>query len=1094
MSPVKFNGQEWRDLTLSEINRLPMRSSFFAFESFGKAGRRRPESSSRFQSLDGEWDFKWQTDIRKLKSAWCTRNYNSSSWKKLLVPANWQLKGYGYPVYINKGYDFFDYNNATNPKPLKGFEGTPPAPRLPKYVNQIGTYRRQFKIDPHWQGKRIILHIGACRSAHYLWLNGHPVGYGLDSKLPSEYDIVSCIDWEAPYQQIVLQIFHWSVGSYLEDQDCWRLSGIERSVYLYSTPLCYVSDLQLECGLRNDWQDGHFSLAVLLTNSAIKAHHVHCTVRMKRRGTLFYQEREAEVGANEQSTLHFSAELPMIAAWSAEAPNLYTLQIRLQSGDSTNKGKRENSATEYIHIPCGFRSSEIQEGKLLINGKAVTLRGVNRHEFSIYQGFVADEKTMLSDIRLMKQHNINAVRTSHYPNHPRWYELCDHYGLYLIDEANIESHGMGYGAASLSHDPAWRMHHEQRVARMVQRDRNHPAIIIWSLGNESGGGKNFHYSYQKLRSLDHSRPIQYEGVGYSPTSDIYCPMYASPDMVERYASGKPFSHQAGAITRKVPSGSHNRPLILCEYAHAMGNSVGNLREYWQLFRRWPNLQGGFIWDWVDQAFYLHDKNRQSYFGYGGDFGPTSLPNPDADFCCDGLLDAERRPYPHLLEVKRFYQPFDFHLISTFPLVVECVNLQDFRDCSALSLRWQLTSGGLPLAAGRRRRLRCAAGSSLKLILAEKLPPLPMPDCVYITLTLCQVRRETLIPKNYPLATIQIKIETIPPSLLPNKIPTLPHGLSRTSRYLLPMEKSGSKRIIENERSRLTFDISKGRISKWEINRQSLLLRGAIPNFWYPPTDNDYGNYFVELAQPWYKARTEMRATIAKEEFSRDRYRVIVEYHFGTLPLFVTFTYTFYSNGMGLLDAHYEFKEEGVSEVGCVGIELLFPSLLDNMHWLGRGLHESYPDRKESALIALHSSKISEQRMPYVRPQEFANHCDCRWFALKSPRGGGLLFVAATPLHFQATNYLSEDFEHLPHKSQRHTIDLSRRNLIALRINCQQRGVGGNDSWGAHPLDQYRILLPNSFSFQLAITPLHHQPLRHIARYAHLIHQDLFGRN
>ncbi len=1093
MTTVKFNGQEWRDITVSEINRLPMRSSFFAFEGFGKAARRRMESSSRFQSLDGEWDFKWLTDIKKLKSAWYTSNYHSDSWGKLSVPANWQLKGFGYPVYINKGYDFFDYHSATNPKPLEGFEGHPPAPHLPKYVNQIGTYRRQVRIDPHWRGKRIILHIGACRSAHYVWLNGRPVGYGLDSKLPSEYDIAPYIDWGAPHQQIVLQVFHWSIGSYLEDQDCWRLSGIERSVYLYSTPLCYVSDLQLECSLRNKWQDGNFNLTVRLANSASQVHHVHCSVRLKRRRALHYQEGEIELGAGEQSTLLFSAELPMVAAWSAEFPNLYTLQIRLQSYVSVEK-RRNNTTYEYIRIPCGFRSTEIQEGKLLINGKAVMLRGVNRHEFSIHQGFVADEKTMLNDIRLMKQHNINAVRTSHYPNHPRWYELCDYYGLYLVDEANIESHGMGYGSASLSHDPAWRMHHEQRVMRMVQRDCNHPSIIIWSLGNESGGGRNFYYCYQKLRSLDSSRPIQYEGVGYSPTSDIYCPMYASPDMVEKYATGKAASLTADSIIRKVPSGSRNRPLILCEYAHAMGNSVGNLSEYWRLFRRYPNLQGGFIWDWVDQALYLYDKNRQSYFGYGGDFGPASLPNPDGDFCCDGLLDAERRPYPHLLEVKQLYQPFDFQLLSILPLVVECLNLQDFRDCSELSLRWELTSGGLSLAAGRQRRLRCAAGSRLKLILAEKLPPVSMPGCLYLTLTIHQAGREALIPKNYPRATKQIKIETVPPPLLSSRVPTLPPGLSRTAQYLLSMEKSGSQRIIENESSRLIFDVTKGGISKWEVKRESLLLRGAIPNFWYPPTDNDYGNNFVELAQPWYKARAQMQATITKEEFARDRYRVIVQYHFATLSVFVRLNYTFYSNGMGVLAAHYEFKAGGPSEVGCVGIELLFPSLLDNMHWFGRGTHESYPDRKESALMALHSAKISEQRMPYVRPQEFANHCDCQWLSLQSPEGKGLLFVAATPLHFQATNYLPEDFDHLPRKSQRHAIDLSRRDLIALRINCQQRGVGGNDSWGAQPLNQYRVFLPNSFSFQLAMAPLHRQQPQQIAHYAYLIHQDLFGRS
>ena len=930
-------------------------------------------------------------------------DYDSSRWDRLTVPSNWQLHGYGYPVYINKGYDFFNYNDKEHPDWLPGFEGIPPAPRLPEKVNQVGTYRRRFVIPRRWRGKRVILHIGGCRSAHYVWINGCAVGYGTDSKLPSEYDVSDAIGWGQRTQQITVRVFHWSVGSYLEDQDCWRLSGIERDVYLYARDLCFVQDVRCTAGLHNRYLDGALKLVVDLHNQRDTVCAVRCVVELRYAPTgaplhapVVSLVHEEHLAAHHHTTLEFAATLDRVQRWSSEAPHLYRLLVSVEKTVSENG--RSHTEYDFISLWCGFRSVEMREGLLLVNGARIEIHGVNRHEFSIERGFVMTPAVMEQDIRLMKCHNINAVRGSHYPNHPYWYELCDRYGVYVIDEANLESHGMGYGSQSLSYNRNWRLHHEQRVMRMVQRDRNHACIIIWSMGNESGAGRNFTQCYRLIKSLDGSRPVQYEGVGDGEATDIYCPMYLTPQNAKRYAVGHAYTVVCDTEPRTIEaieasevseaSPTRAKPLILCEYAHALGNSVGNLSEYTALFQKYPQLQGGFMWEWVDQAFRLYSEN-QPYYGYGGDYGPASLPNPFMDFCCDGLLNADRHPYPQLAEVKYQYQPFLFEIVSSTPLRVQLTNRQTFASYDALYLAWRVQLNGQCQVRGRKAIPECPAGASYRCDLLGAVKFKEGAE-YFLEVQLCTTHKSPMLPKDYPVATAQLPL--LPPHSTAQ--PALDHEYThkRIKRRRRSVFVRGgardSERTITFPNSQIDFDLGAGSVSTWKSGAHRLVQRGMFPNMWYPPTDNDYGSGFVKRMQGWFGAQDLLQARVLSEHHDPHRYRISVEYDLRPhLPLRALFNYSFHECGIVLLGCTFDFyAHHTLKEVGCVGFTTSLSPLLDRLVWYGRGPHESYADRKEGAAVGLYHTALSAQRMPYVRPQEFGNRSDCRWAALQERTG------------------------------------------------------------------------------------------------------------
>ncbi|HSA95259.1 MAG TPA: glycoside hydrolase family 2 TIM barrel-domain containing protein, partial [Acidobacteriota bacterium] len=606
--------EDWENPRLVSSGTEPARATFVPFPDAASALKLAPKESPRYLSLNGPWKFRWSTRPADRPLDFWKPAADVSGWAETPVPSDWMFQGYDYPIYVNSSYEF-----ARNPKP----------PFVPHDPNPVGSYRRSFTVPADWTGMEVYLHFGAVKSFFYLWVNGEKVGLSKDSKTPAEFDITRFLK---PGENVIAaEVYRWSDGSYLECQDFWRLAGIERDVYLYAAPKTRIRDYEVRAGLDGTYRNGTLEVTVELQTAE------GAPTGLPAVGLALYDPagKAVKKGAAtlDGTTARFATSLAAVRRWSAETPDLYRLVVELRDAS----GRPLEAVTSKI----GFRTSEVKEGHLLVNGAAVLLKGVNRHEHDPYTGHVISEESMRRDIELMKRSNINAVRTCHYPNDPRWYELCDEYGLYLIDEANIESHGMGYGSRSLAKDPAWGPAHLDRVRRMVERDKNHPSVIIWSLGNEAGDGVNFEEAYRWVKRRDPSRPVQYERAELRPHTDIYCPMYASIEEMLKYVS-----------TRQA------RPLIQCEYAHSMGNSTGNLQDYWDAIEGHDQLQGGFIWDWVDEGLAAKTAKGEPYWKFGGDYGPPDVPS-DQNFCCNGLVAPDRTPHPALNEVKKVYQHVKF---------------------------------------------------------------------------------------------------------------------------------------------------------------------------------------------------------------------------------------------------------------------------------------------------------------------------------------------------------------------------------------------------------------------------------------------------
>lgn len=1132
--------EEWRDISCSGVNRLPMHTNSPAFETAGRADKYAKSVSSidpvatntardqsdRYLSLNGQWEFMYQTSVSALKPAWTDRDFNSEKWARLPVPANWQMHGYGYPVYVNIGYDFFDYRDVKVPTVLPGYDLIDVdeqmrkretnrgdeclrAYQLPEEVNQIGVYRRKITLSNEWREQRVVLHVGAARSAHYLWVNGHCVGYGSDSRLPSEYDVSSYLDWSTGQQQITIEVYHWSAGSFIEDQDMWRMSGIERDVFLYCTPRCYIQDIRVEAGLDKKYHNGLLRIAYALSNEelATRAVAVECVV-LDSDGTTVATLSDtvkaasaiSDAAADSDSAITatvtertLTCTVPEVRCWSAEQPHLYRAFFTVKHRTAGASGGI-SEMVECIPLQIGFRVVEITDGILTVNGKPVHIRGVNRHEFDPDTAFAATRQRMIQDITLMKQHNINAVRGSHYPNHSEWYRLCDYYGLYVVDEANVEAHGLAYSSTGPSHDPKWRAQIVERASRMVQRDRNHPSIIIWSLGNESGDGENFRYSYNAVKELDHSRPVQYESTVHAGFSDIHCPMYAPPSVLKRYAGGKAFKFSWGTLSRNEKAEKRTKPLILCEYNHTMGNSSGGLREYIDLFLKYPKLQGGFIWDWADQSFVIDGKSRQPilggvadameekraegyHYGYGGDFGPPQLPNPFADFCCDGLVTAGRAPYPHLIEVKRLYQPFLFRLSpgdrSSPPGATRIVLSRLHADmCWAdYSLQWEVVINGHTTAHGRIELAVSSSSTDSALDLVEQQLTIEhntspvVPENTFLNLTITTVVERPLTPVGHLVAQQQY---ALPPSADDGIYQS---ALATALRDSNAMEQSDSNVLtVVMQNSTLTMGRDYALMQSWKYNERDLIRDGILPTFWYPATDNDYGNGFAARALPWFDSSRML--TSRTVESKTEGGVVITTSHLDyrpNLPAVVTVTARHYGVDAVMMEWQYVLeKSSEIAEVGCTGVELRLAPELDVIDYFGRGPHENIVDRRESADVGLYRMRATDVVNPYVRPQDFGTHCDSQWVSLHDGYGHGILCVAADQFHFHASRFDAVDYEHAEHKQQQHSPDLPQRNHIYLRIMHDQRGVGGIDSWGSEPLDAYRLPLPRTVHFRFML--------------------------
>ena len=1015
---IKKKAFDWENPAVFAINKEAPHSTYFPYS----------VKSSYFISLNGNWKFNWAKNPSERPSDFYKAGFDARGWDNIKVPGNWELQGFGVPIYTDTEYLF-----------------PPDPPHIPHDNNPVGSYRRDFSIPDNWDDRQVFLHFEGVRSAMYVWINGEKVGYSQGSKTPAEFNITGFIHPGENY--LAVEVYRFSDGSYLEDQDYWKISGIERDVFLYSKPQTYIRDFFIHSGLDKDYRNGRLKVEVeaktWLKNPLDKA--VLKVKLLNIKGREVFPEaqiKDLKFDENGKALAVFKAKISSLKKWSAETPNLYSLILKLE----TDSGE----VADIIKIKTGFRKVEIKDGLLQINGVPVTLKGVNRHEHDPVSGRYVTEESMLKDIRLMKKFNINAVRTSHYPNTPLWYNLCDRYGLYVIDEANVESHGMGYDPdKTLGNNLGWKAAHLDRTARMVERDKNHACIIIWSLGNEAGDGVNFEATYNWIKKRDPSRPVQYEMADLRPHTDIFCPMYARIHILSDYASQK-----------------RPRPLILCEYAHAMGNSVGNLKDYWDVIYQHPQLQGGFIWDWVDQGILAETEEGKKFWAYGGDFGPEGTPS-SGNFCLNGLVFPDRKLHPSIWEVKKVYQNITASEVDLRSGKIKITNRYDFINLNRFDVLWELKADDTILTEGK------ITGPDIKPH-KSKIFTLPFPEIkpepgyeYFLNLSFHTREKTELIPPEYEAAWEQFKLPYYKQKVLTE--------ISRVAK--IRRKKKGAKLQIEGLEFSYIFNLKKGHFVSLKYMDTELIKSGVkqetvpffcTPNFWRAPTDNDYGNNMPQRLGIWKDAGKNRVITRveSRQNSNRDIF-IDVEAALPDVESKYFTSYHIFGNGDIIVSNRFVPGKKGLPDLPRLGVQMTLRSEFDNISWYGRGPYETYWDRKSGAKVGVYNGKVKDQYHPYIRPQENGNKTDVSWLALTNKGGIGLLVVGEPLLSVSAHHFLTEDFDSGDKKQQRHASDLKPRDLVNLNLDYKQMGVGGDTSWGARPHPQYRLPAQEyTYSFKL----------------------------
>jgi beta-galactosidase len=938
------------------------------------------------------------------------------------VPSNWEVLGYGIPIYLDAGYAF-------KPNP----------PFVPRDDNPIGSYRRDFTVPPLWNNREVFLHFGAVSSAFYVWVNGEMVGYSEDSKTPADFNITRFI--RKGKNSLSVEVYRWSDGTYLEDQDFWRLSGITRNVYLFSTNRVHIADFFVNCGLSKDYSDGIFNVDIDIRNfsPADSVYSLDVSL-LDGRKVLFKQSKKMKI-TESLHKINFTDTILNIRKWSAEEANLYNLLISLKNEAGRN--------IESLSMPIGFRTVEIVDKQLLVNGKYVLLKGVNLHEHHPEKGHVIDVETMRQDILLMKANNINAVRTSHYPMPERWYDLCDRYGLYVIDEANIESHGIGYDKdTTLADRPEWAAAHLARTISMVERDKNHPSVIIWSLGNESGDGHNMLADYKWIKNRDQSRPAQYERAEKSTNTterhtDIWCPMYAGIDYLRRYAENP----------------DNDRPLILCEYAHSMGNSTGNLQDYWDVIENYNILQGGFIWDWVDQGLTKYDDKGKKFWAYGGDYGPLGTPT-SGNFCINGLVFPDRTPHPALSEVKKVYQFVKVKPLDLKTGKVKLMNGYSFANLSAFSLHWTIEKDGGQVSQGIVTCPDVPAGRETEIKLPYNIPVIHSGEELFLNISFVRPDAWNILPAGHVVASEQFRIPVNSERIL---VPANDYGD-------LQMVESDVNTAIKGKDFSVAIEKSTGRLVSVKFKGTEIVEKSMIPDFWRAPTDNDFGNSLPERCEIWKDAGKNARLVNSKFVQPNPKLAVLdLSYvlsdstgPFATMGL----RYKIYGSGDIMIEYEFDTLRDSLPEIPRIGLHMALKKEFDKVKWFGRGPGENYWDRKSGSFVGLYKSPVAAMYTPYIRPQENGYHTDVRWLSLTNGKGQGLLIIGEPLVCFSAHHNLREDFTSLqrnyegsisnPAQFNRHTVDVVSRDLVSLYIDLAQMGIGGDNSWGAKTHQEYRL--------------------------------------
>lgn len=1005
----------WKDPLVNQQNRVPRHAHFFAFENEDKA-KGLKEQSARFLSMEGKWKFNFVKNHQDAPKGFYALKYDDSEWVDFPVPGLFEIEGYGDKIYKNMGYAW-----STT------FKSEPPY--IGETNNYTGSYRRTFDLPKDWKGQQVFFHVGSATSNLAVWVNGKYVGYSEDSKVAAEFDITKYL--KAGKNLIAMQVMRWCDGSYLEDQDFWRFTGIAREVYLYATPKVHIQDITIG----QDYVQGNGLL----------------NVDVKLTGKAQVQAKLFDAAGNLVAE-GLKATVPGAKAWTAETPNLYTLQLTLKQAGKT---------LEVVKRKVGFRHIEIKGGQLLINGQPILIKGADRHELDPDGGYIVSVDRMIQDIKIMKQLNINAVRTCHYPDDPRWYDLCDEYGIYLTAESNLESHGMGYGEGTLAKRGDFeKMHIERQEGNMITY-KNHPSIIVWSLGNEAGYGPNFEKAYDWVKAYDKTRPCQFEQARQNGKTDIFCPMYYGYEDCERYAKG-----------------DNPRPLIQCEYAHAMGNSMGGFKEYWDIIRKYPKYQGGYIWDFVDQG--LRDKNSttgKEIFTYGGDYG--RYPASDHNFNCNGLIAPDRRLNPHAHEVGYYYQNVWVSDKGLKEGRFEVYNENFFKTLDDLELVWFVggaTAGkghhhggdrpaGMTFGHGGKIDISGIAPQQRKVITDEALKQT-------IARVLGHHGDQEL------LVTFQFKSKEAQPLVAQGQVMARQQFVLNAYQWPeLKAEKASvqqeeTESYVKLEAAGTTLTIGKwtGWIDYLDVDGREMLQdrQSVLPEFWRAPTDNDYGASLQNKLGVWKNPQMKLQGVKVNGN------TVTSTFEMPEVKATLTMTYTLTAEGEVIVREQLNAdKDAKVAPMFRYGMQLQMPKGFDAISYYGRGPVENYIDRNSSEFLGVYGAKVKDEYYPYVRPQESGNHTDVRWFRVLDDKGCGLEFYSNAPMEASALKFLTEDLDDGVTKDKkigRHSGDLVERAQTQVHIQQRQMGLGCVNSWGAWPRAEYMVPCKD-YDFTFAIRPI-----------------------
>lgn len=1078
----------WQDIQVVAVNKELPRTSFMTYPDRTTALASKFEKSPYYVLLNGTWKFYFTDSYKNLPENITDPSLSTASWDDIQVPGNWEVQGHGVAIYTNHGYEF----KPRNPQP----------PLLPE-ANPVGVYRRDIEIPAGWENRDIYLHLSGAKSGVYVYVNGKEVGYSEDSKNPAEF-LVN--DYLQPGKNVLtLKIFRWSTGSYLECQDFWRLSGIERDVYLWSQPRTAIQDFRVISTLDDTYADGIFKLAVDLKNHTNEARNVTVAYELLNAAgqTVASDDAQLWVSPAAFQTASFESNLKNVAKWSAEHPNLYQLLMTV---------KEDGKVTEVVPFHVGFRRMEIKpidriagNGKpytvLLFNGQPVKFKGVNIHEHNPQTGHYVTEELMRKDFELMKKNNLNAVRLCHYPQDRKFYELCDEYGLYVYDEANIESHGMYYNLSkggTLGNNPEWLKPHMDRTMNMYERNKNYPSVTFWSLGNEAGNGYNFYQTYLWIKGKEQAlmnRPVNYERALWEWNTDMYVPQYPSAGWLE-----------------EIGREGSDRPVAPSEYAHAMGNSTGNLWDQWKAIYKYPNLQGGFIWDWVDQGIVQKDKNGREFWAYGGDFGVNSP--SDGNFNCNGLVNPDRDPHPAMQEVKYAHQNFGFEAVDSNEGLFRVTNRFYFTDSRPYAFQYTILANGKPVKSGALTIDLAPQASEEVRIPLHGLKAQPRTE-YFVNFKVTTRQADRLLPAGYEVAADQFRLP-----IAGEKIAYKAGGPKLTTTA------EGDQIRVASSKVDFVFDKKSGIVTSYRVNGTEYFHDGfgIQPNFWRAPTDNDYGNGAPKRLQVWKESSKNFNVADASAEIVDGNAVVTANYLLPAGNLYMV-TYKIYPSGVVNVAAHFAStdmqaaetevseatktatftpgreaarKEASKLEVPRIGVRFRLPAAMEQLQYFGRGPKENYWDRKAGYPVGLYQSTAAEEYYPYVRPQENGHHCDTRWLALTAGKGKGLLIQADSLIEFNALRNSIEDFDdeeqtQLPRqwtnftpeqvanhdeaaaknvlRRQHHVNDITPRDFVEVCVDLKQQGLAGYDSWGSRPEPAYTLPANRDYSWGFTLIPI-----------------------